>query len=78
MFLLLFLTRSGRASCLHACLDAVLLVQSSNLLEGADSVGGQLRGEKECPFSGVTNFWQRTFRRVVLESKILGLCVRVY
>ena len=23
--------------------------------EGADSVGGQLRGDKECPFSGVTS-----------------------
>ena len=27
----------------------------SDLSEGADSVGGQLRGDKECPFSGVTN-----------------------
>ena len=25
------------------------------LLEGADSVGRQLRGDKECPFSGVTS-----------------------
>ena len=24
------------------------------LTEGADRVGGQLRGDKECPFSGVT------------------------
>ena len=24
---------------------------------GADRVGGQLRGDKECPFSGVTKFW---------------------
>ena len=23
--------------------------------EGANSIGGQLRGDKECPFSGVTN-----------------------
>ena len=28
--------------------------QYPNLSEGADSVGGQLRGDKECPFSGVT------------------------
>ena len=28
--------------------------QYPNLLEGADRVGGQLRGDKECPFSGVT------------------------
>ena len=25
-----------------------------NLSQGADRVGGQLRGDKECPFSGVT------------------------
>ena len=29
--------------------------QYSNLSEGADRVGGQLRGDKEYPFSGVTN-----------------------
>ena len=29
--------------------------QYPNLSEGADRVGGQLRGYKECPFSGVTN-----------------------
>ena len=28
--------------------------QYPNFLEGADRVGGQLRGDKECPFSGVT------------------------
>ena len=57
-FLLLFLfTRGGCASCLRACLGAKLLLQSyqyPNLSEGADRVGGQLRGDKECPFSGVT------------------------
>ena len=34
-----------------------LLLQSyqyPNLSEGADRVGGQLRGDKECPFSGVS------------------------
>ena len=48
----------GRASCFRVCLDAMLLPQSyqyPNLSEGADSVGGQLRGDKECPFSGVNN-----------------------
>ena len=38
-------------------MGARLLPQSyqyPNLLEGADRVGGQLRGDKECPFSGVT------------------------
>ena len=36
---------------------ALLLPQSyqyPNLSEGADRVGGLLRGDKECPFSGVT------------------------
>ena len=28
--------------------------QYPNLSEGADRVGGLLRGDKECPFSGVT------------------------
>ena len=39
------------------CLGARLLPQSyqyPNLLEGADHVGGQLRWDKECPFSGIT------------------------
>ena len=57
-FFFLFLTRGGCASCLRACLGARLLPQSyqyPNLSEGAaDRVGGQLRGDKECPFSGVT------------------------
>ena len=49
--------RGGCASSLRACLGARLLLQSCqypNLSEGADRVGGQLRGVKECPFSGVT------------------------
>ena len=53
----LFVTRGGYASCLRGCLGARLLPQSyqyPNLSEGADRVGGQLRGDKECPFSGVT------------------------
>ena len=32
------------------------------LSEGADRVGGQLRGDKECPFTGVTKsgrFWRK-------------------
>ena len=52
-----FLTRGGCASCLRGCLGAKLLPQSyqyPNLSEGADRVAGQLRGDKECPFSGVT------------------------
>ena len=30
------------------------LISTPNLSEGADSVGGQLRGDKEFPYSGVT------------------------
>ena len=44
-------------SCLRACLGARLLPQSyqyPNLSEGADRVGGQMRGDRECPFSDVT------------------------
>ena len=60
------ITQGGRASCLCACLDAKLLPQSylySDLSEGADNVGGQLRGDKECPFSGVTKSG-RVWRKV--------------
>ena len=52
-----FLTQSGCVSCWHACLGDRLLPQSyqySNLSEGADRVAGQLHGDKERPFSGVT------------------------
>ena len=37
--------------------------QYPNLSEGADRVGGQLRGDKECPFSGVTKSG-RVWRKV--------------
>ena len=37
--------------------------QYRNLLEGADRVGGQMRGDKECPFSGVTKSG-RVWRKV--------------
>ena len=30
------------------------LISTPNLSEGANSVGGQLRGDKECSFCGVT------------------------
>ena len=55
-FFSLFFTRGGCVSCLRGCLGARLLPESQfpNLSEGADRVGGQLRGDKECPFSGVT------------------------
>ena len=61
-----FFYPGGCASCLHACLGAGLLPRSyqyQNLLEGTDCVGGQLRGDKECPFSDVTKSG-RVWRKV--------------
>jgi len=37
--------------------------QHPNLSDGADRIGGQLRGDKECPFSGVTKSG-RVWRKV--------------
>ena len=62
----LFFYPGGCASCLRACLGARLLPQSyqhPNLSEGADRAGGELRGDKECPFSGV-NKSGRAWRKV--------------
>ena len=43
---------------LHAwalgCFHSLNSYQYPNLSEGADRVGGQLRRDKECPFSSVT------------------------
>ena len=50
-------------------MGARLLPQSyqyQNLSEGADRVGGQLRGDKECPFSDVSKSGR--VRRKVPES----------
>ena len=61
-----FYTRGGCVSCLHACLGTRLLPQSHqypDLSEGTDGVGGQLRGDEECPFSGVTKSG-RVWRKV--------------
>ena len=75
------------ASRLRACLGARVLLQLyyyPHLSEGADRVAGQLREDKECPFSGVSKsgrVWMRvpesdarsvictqTFRRVLTPS----------
>ena len=63
-------------SCLRlrACLGARLLPQSyqyPNLSEGADHVGGQLLGDNECLFGGVTKSG-RIWRKV-LESNARSL-----
>ena len=43
-----------RASLSGTFLQCLEFDQYPNLSEGADRVGGQLRGDKEFPFSGVT------------------------
>ena len=58
---LIFFTGGGCASCLRACLGTRLLPQFyryPNVSEGADRIGGQLRGQ--CPFTGQwrNQFWQ--------------------
>ena len=61
-----FFTRGGCVSCLRACLGARLLPQSyqyPNLWEGVERVAGQLRGDKELFFSGVTKCG-RVWRKV--------------
>ena len=40
-------------------------------MEGADRVAGQLRGDKECPFSGVTNLAEFGGR---CRKATLGVC----
>ena len=58
----------------HVYVGARLLPQSyqyPNLSEGADHVGGQLHGDKECPFSGVTKS-DRVWKKV-LESSGQGV-----
>ena len=44
---------------LGRCVASTVLLES----ESADRVGGQLRGDKECPFSGVTSSG-RVWRKV--------------
>ena len=48
---------------LRACLGDSTVILVLNLLEGDSRVGGQLRGDKECPFSGVTKSG-RVWRKV--------------
>ena len=50
----MFTCMLGRYVCFQSLPD---------LSEGADSVGGQLRGDKECTFRGVTNSG-RVWRKV--------------
>ena len=53
--------------------------QYPNLSEGVDSVGGQLRGDKGCPFSGVTNILAESGQRLVIGGNLWlgGRCRKV-
>ena len=42
-------------TCVLGRYASTVLLLNPNLSEGADSVGGQLLGDKECLFRGVTN-----------------------
>ena len=78
-FFFFFFTRGGCISCLRGCLGARLLPQCyyyPNLLEGTDCIGGQLHGDKEYPFSGVTNSG-RVWRKVP-ESGARSVPTAVY
>ena len=52
-----------RAWALDYCHSLISTQKYPNLSEGADRVCGQLRGDKECPFSGV-NSSGRVWRKV--------------
>ena len=82
----LFFTRGGRVSYLRACLGVRLLSQSyqyPNLSESVECVGGQLRGDKECPFSGVTKSG-RVWRKVPesgarsVHAALQNACLRCF
>ena len=70
-----FFTRGGCASYLRACLGAWLLPQSyqyPNLSEGADRVGGQLRGYKDrVPLQWRNQIWPSFF-----SFFFLGRCMK--
>ena len=50
-------------TCVLGCYVASTVLLLPKLSEGADRVSGQLRGDEECPFSGVTNSG-RVWRKV--------------
>ena len=80
-------SRRGGVSCSRACLGARFfpqLYQYPNLSEGADRVDGQLLGDKEYPFSGITKsrrVWRKPCRKAMLgvwtvSSVFTGRCAR--
>ena len=60
--------RAWALGCFHSLFNP-------NLSEGADRVGGQLRGDKEYPFSGVTKY-DRVWRKLP-ESDARSVRVRL-
>ena len=69
-----FFIRGGCVLCLSVCLGTRLLPQSyqyPSLSEGTDCINGQLRGDKECPSSGVTNLAEFQGRS---QKAKLGVC----
>ena len=56
----------------HKVVSTVKVVPRPNLSERADRVGGQLRGDKECPISGVTKFG--SLEKRVPESDARSVC----
>ena len=75
---------SGTPLLKEGCRKSVLGVCPVHLSEGADRVGGQQRGDEECPFSGATKSgrgWRKVpesgARSVFTELSLslsLGLC----
>ena len=61
--------RAWALGCFHS------LISTRTFRGGADCVGGQLRGDKECPFSGVTKSG-RVWRKV-LESDARSVSLTV-
>ena len=63
----------------HALAHTHAHIPVPNLSEGADSVGGQLHGNKKCPTSGVTNYgrvWRKRWEcdcTIVLPLLLLVL-----
>ena len=57
----------------YICVWSLLVLLVPKLSEGAENVGGQLRGDKECPFRGVTSSG-RVWRKVP-ESDVRGVAL---
>ena len=80
-FFLLFLPGVDASHVYVRCLGARLLPQSyqyPNLSGGADCVAGQLRGDKECAFNGLTKSGRVWTKVPESEARSGGTCVCVF